>query len=823
MPVTSNTTARLCAFVTVMLVTACQQTKPPPSEQELLTSHPPAAGVDNCSALVPDWLDKMAAQERRILPADCKLLSDASLFSWGEPRDRMTTQGWSFFVKLRGGSVIVSRNNITGPRYLLDLQLQAGDYEWSVSYVNNRGITVPSNWRRFSVAAAAPSSSALAARAETLSNAKPMPDGNSQALAAAAKPRPRIVPSGSSYSAIAAAARGAEHLPVLNKLRGLSQYNLTRAIPAAPSTPSTAAELAKVQGDRAIWQTARGEREYIEMLALIGRLDGNAAMIANAKQRVLGLASWAPTGVSSEASNVQANREIYLALAIGIDMLWSELNSAERSAVTAALRSRLLQAAEGLKVLDRDPYDGHGINDVRWFHQALLLAVGLPGFPEAQTLLPRAWELSLFTLGAWGGEDGSFGNGIAYGWYSFVTAVPYVAAMRTITGVDLYQLESLRRAGEQLIAFTAPNIKQPSAFGDETETEELYAYYSSSYYRLHAQMTRSAQDAWYWQANPSSVSAPSNALIWQLLLLGADSSPLPKPQAPSQNAWFFPDAGLAAMHVNTAQSARTSLFFRSSHFGAYNHSHADQNSVVYVSQGKPLLVSSGYYPYYNSPHHRTVTRATRYKNALTFDGGIGQSENLSAATRPSEPVHSMDTAGELIRMETRGAISLVTGDATAAYRGYSTQNYTWTPLLSNAVRTVVMDRASGITLIYDWATSTSPRQWELNYHSPSPFTADASTVKASNGTASVCLDRYGPASSFAQTSDWQIAPEVARPAQSHGRFTMLSRSTELAHLTVLRDSCKLAPVQVSQQGTRIGVVIGNQAYNFDKRQTTLPP
>jgi hypothetical protein len=502
--------------------------------------------------------------------------------------------------------------------------------------------------------------------------------------------------------------------------------------------------------------------------------------------------------------------------------LWDSLSANERSLIGSSLRNRIMQAVEALAYLEREPYESHRLTNVRGLNQALMLAVGLPNFPEAQALLARLWDFSKFTLGAWGDKDGSFGNGIAYGWYAFVNTVPYVAAVRTITGIDLYQLDYLRRAGEQLIAFTPPNLNQPSAFGDGAETADHYVNYASNYYRLHAQMTRDPVDAWYWQVNQNNLTRVNEPLIWQALMLGIDASAQPRPQAPSKNDWFFPDAGLSAMHVNAAQSARTSVFFRSSRFGAFNHSQADQNSLAYTSKGLPLLVGSGYYPYYDSPHHKTVTRATRYKNALTFDGGFGQAESLVDATKPTAPLHSMDASGKLLRTETKGALSVVTGDATLAYRATSPNTGNWSPLLNNAVRSVVLDRANGITLIYDWATSSKTRRWELNYHSPNAFIADASTVKASNGTASVCLDRYGPASSFAQTMAWDIAPEVSQPAQAHGRFTVLTPSTELAHLTVLRDGCKLLPLQVQQLGTRIQVTLGAQTISFDQRNVALP-
>ncbi len=815
------------ALPLVLALAACQQTRPTQPEQDLLTQHPPASGLPaeptaSCPSLPPDWLQAMPAHQRRILPEDCQRLSSTPLFSWGEAPDRQAGSPWSFSLRSKGGSIIYSRSDISEPRLAVRQVLAAGDYEWAVSYRNTRGQVTPTQWRRFQIEA--PARTALAGRVSASASTTSLPEGQEITAGVMAKARPRLLPAGSSFAKIATAAQAPDHLPVFNRLRGLANAYLARPIPAVPPTPATQAELLKLRDDNNIVSIVRTEREYIEVLSLIGKLDNVPAMTVNAKQRVLSLANWAPTGVSSETVNVQGNRELYLALAIGLDMLWQDLSSQERQQVTIALRARLIQAVDSLAVLDTDPYNPHRVNNLRWLSQALLLAAGLPGFPEGAALLTRVWDLSQFAFDAWGDKDGSFGNGIAYGWYSMVSTVPYVAAVRTITGLDLYQhLDYLRRAGDQMLAFTPPQHRQISPFGDEAENDSLYSNYAPHVFRLHAQMTRDPVDAWYWRADPNSMRYPSRVLIWQLLLLGADNRPLPAPQPPRQNSWFFPGGGLAAMHMDASLSARTSVFFRSSRFGAYNHSHADQNAVVYVSQGQPLLISAGYYPYYNSPHHRAVTRATRYKNALTIDGGIGQGELLNSQGRPPEPLRTMEATGALIHSEVRGTLSVVSGDATPAYRAYDNLSYRWVPLLSNAVRSVVMDRNSGTTLIYDWATSAQARQWELNYHSPQPFNADASTVRASNGSASVCLDRYGPASSFSQTTAWDVAPEAARPAQSHGRFTLLNRSTELVHLTVLRDGCRTVPLQVGQQGSRITVVIGSQTISFDKRQTTLAP
>ncbi|MDN3545609.1 heparinase II/III family protein [Kinneretia asaccharophila] len=816
----------------VLLLSACQQTRP--VEPDTVLSESPAAAGTDCTASPADWLSSMPAQQRRILPADCSSASPgALLFSWGSPGDRNGSIPFGFTVRSRGGAQVMSRSDLSAPRFILEQGLPAGDYEWAVSYTNQRGVSSSSQWRRFRVEApvmaaamlatdGSSNSKALSARSAQAAPQQAIPDGATLSHTITGKARPRLLPAGSSFAGIAAASRTPENVAVLDSLRASARFALSQPLPAAPLAVVNPTALQVSQLERSVHQTSRSQRAYIETLSVIGRIDNNAAMLASAKQRLMALASWAPDGVSGEKINDHANREIYLALATGIDLIWDSLTATERAQITASLRTRTMQASEALAYLDREPYESHRLTNVRGINQALLLAAGMPGFPEAQGLLARNWDLSRFTLGAWGDKDGSFGNGIAYGWYAFINTVPYVAAVRSITGVDLYQLPVLRRAGEQLIAFTAPHHRQPSAFGDGAEVADHYVNYASNYYRLHAQMTRDPVDAWYWQVNPANLSRTNEPQIWQLLMLGVDSSPLPRPQAPTRNSWFFPDAGLAAVHSNSAQSARSSLFFRASRFGAFNHSHADQNSLVYVSQGQPLLINAGYYPYYNSPHHKSVTRATRYKNALTFDGGFGQSESRLGATRPSDPLHSMDASGELLRAEERGQLTLLTGDATLAYRAVNPATGTWVPLLNNAVRSVVVDRANGLVFVYDWATSTTPRRWELNYHSPNAFSADAATVRASNGSASVCLDRHGPASSFAQTMAWDVAPEVSQPAQAHGRFTLLNPTTELAHLTVLREGCRIQPLQVQQQGTRIQVTLGAQTVVFDKRSVSVP-
>jgi hypothetical protein len=805
---TASTTRLACAAA--LLLAGCQQPKPPQVDLDALHADPPASGTGSCPVLASDWLSLLPAQQRRNEPAHCSQHGGTPLFAWGEPRDRQTGSAYAFSLRQAGGAVLQSRSGLAEPRLRLAQSLPAGDYEWAVSYTAATGSAQTTQWRRFSLSAP-----------DGQARPHDLIDGSLLAAQVAARARPRMLAAGSSFDTLRSAAQQAEHLPALTLLRKRANAALNASLPAAPAAPALGANaLAQAQSLAALVQTARSERLQLEALATLARLDGNASQLAAAKRRLLALAAWPAAGSTSEAGASEANRELTLALAQGLDLLWNDLSSSERSQVSAPLRERLMQTSKALALLDREPFHGPSLLNLRAHTQALLLAAGLPGFPEAQTLLASAWELHRHSLQTWG-YDGNLGPAIAQGWEQFASATELAAAVRTVAAVNLYSLSVQRRSAEQLIAFTPAGQPQGPAFGDGTEARDPYERHSAAL-RLHAQQGRDLAAIWYWQARAGNVGSPTDASIWQLLLLGVDRNPLPTGSATLANDWFSSQAGLAALHNDVRRPDRSSVYFRSSRFGSYGAAQAEQNALVYVSQGQPLLVNAGSTPFPGSPHHRS-TRAARYKNTLSVDGGLGQAEPNAGATRPGDPLATMDAGGALIRTQSSGNYAAVSGDASAAYRAVDSARNAWTPLLTNAVRSVVMDKANGLTFVYDWASSAQPRQWELNWHAPNAFVADAATVRASNGGASVCIDRHGPATQFSQTSAWDVPPETAQAPTAHGRFSTLARSAEFAHLSVLREGCRSASLQVQQNGTQISVLVnGRDTLQFDRRALSLP-
>ena len=113
------------------------------------------------------------------------------------------------------------------------------------------------------------------------------------------------------------------------------------------------------------------------------------------------------------------------------------------------------------------------------------------------------------------------------------------------------------------------------------------------------------------------------------------------------------------MHSDITSAARTSVYFKSSPYGAYNHSHGDQNSIVLYSGGKPLLIEAGYQDYYGSPLVNNWYRQTKAHNAVKYDGQVGQ--------LVSGNTENLVRNGKITAFSTTPNMDFVEGDAQPAY------------------------------------------------------------------------------------------------------------------------------------------------------------
>jgi hypothetical protein len=254
------------------------------------------------------------------------------------------------------------------------------------------------------------------------------------------------------------------------------------------------------------------------------------------------------------------------------------------------------------------------------------------------------------------------------------------------------------------------------------------------------------------------------------------------------------------MHSDLADRGRTSIYFKSSPYGSFNHSHADQNSFVIHAQGRVLAADSGYYDYYESPHWTNWYKQTRAHNAITFDGGQGQA------------IQRLDASGRVTHFETHEGYDVANGDATAAYGG----------ALTRALRTIVYVRP-GSLLVYDLLESRVPRSWEWNLHALSSFQA------ASDGRVEVAVDGVrlcarpldGAAMDFSQREGFDTPPSGDYPRQWHGVWRVREKSSSAHFLFLLSVGCEQPETAVTQSGATVSVTLPGVRVSFDEQGRAL--
>jgi hypothetical protein len=92
-------------------------------------------------------------------------------------------------------------------------------------------------------------------------------------------------------------------------------------------------------------------------------------------------------------------------------------------------------------------------------------------------------------------------------------------------------------------------------------------------------------------------------------------------ESPGNMLQVFQDAGWAAVRTSVeAPEDDTAFIFRSSPYGAWSHSHSNNNDFIIHVGGKIMAMPSGYYDGYGSNHHAHWIWHTRSHNCLTLSG-----------------------------------------------------------------------------------------------------------------------------------------------------------------------------------------------------------
>lgn len=700
----------------------------------LAAALPLAARGQNCTpSQASDWLAAvpMSASSAQIRPADCATVTQTPPdFSWPDMDPAAQYQVTVFYPDGRARTLPAPQNWINW-----DEVLPAGDYSWQVQATTPSG-SQTSAARRFSVASGAVSFL--------------VPDWATLFGRAAAKPHPRALPDPATAQAMID-----QRQPGIAMLIATVNGALADPVPAEPTSGSV--------NDVAV--LAQDECRRMLDAALAWLVTSNQAYLTDAGRRAQNLAAWDPHGITGYAAEDSTGSLIAAALALTYDWLYPWIGPGQASQLQAAILARATDMYND--IIGRRPrvavfpYDAHASETLIYLAVISVLLAG--DVPQAETGVRDTLPLALNWISPWGGEDGGYGNGSAYAyWDTGSRLVPWYI-LRWVVGVDVAQKAWVRNWA-QFISYFNPPGSPAGLFGDGSELalNEAWARYAKAY----ALFAPSPLARWY----AAQLSGEDPSALELLLAPPADSTAASYP-AGTPDAALLPSIGWVAMHSSLQDPGRVSVYFKSSPYGSYNHSHADQDGFVVYAGGQPLAINSGFFDGYMTPHWWQWYKQTRAHNAITFDGGQGQvvfeQTGQLGAGRISGYLHNVD-------------YDIAQGDATQSYGG----------ALTLAQRSLIYLRPN-LIVVYDKLASAIERQWEWNIHALAPATANSDTrISIAYNGQSLCVDLLaGPGMRFSQTNQFTVNPSGTWFPEWHGAFVTTQPSAAAEIIALLRVGC----------------------------------
>ena len=673
----------------------------------------------------------------------------------------------AYVLEVRKGNTVVATHTTTRNMWLPSSALATGIYTWRVRPSHNN------DW-----------SSARMFIVDASSKTFIVPEVADLRSRVLNKSRSRALPSNFATSSTWSPEIRAQRQPALDRL--LASVKASIPVPVVSDAAWTL---------RGIPQTAAQSAQFSEISSKVGvitnqvenatvayRVTGDVAMLNEAIKRGDELTMLDPTGATGYETQDQVSRQIALVLAKGLDMMWNKLDAQRRAKWLATIRARMIPLYTDLAAnngrMDQYPLDSHGQEALGFL--ALTSTLVLGEVPEADQWFDFSVRNYAHSIFAWSGPEGGFANGSAYGQFLTYNITRLWPHLKEATGLNLYEKPWSLGFANWMMHFLPPGAPG-HVFGDQHETPLYPEQLKEFVTRL-----KTKQAAWY-AANLTGTETPLSVLLQE--------NPVPSstvaPEAPP-NAAVYPSIGWVAMHSDIKNRNRTSVYFRSSPYGTYNHSHGDNNGLVIDSAGKRLLIEAGYQDYFASPLGSSWYRQTKAHNSVTFDGGTGQLIN--------DGINNLTRTGKITAFSTSSALDYTEGDATAAYGG----------LLTSFTRKVWYLRGQDAVVVRDSLTSTTARSFEWNMHGAGPMLAENPTsVKITNGTATLCLRSLTSDGRVAFQTRTGAAPQAGK-VETHGAF--VRSADQKAEFIVLLDvGCKRPSVSLTTTSTGRTLKVGTQS------------
>ena len=669
-----------------------------------------------------------------------------------------------------GGAVVFATDPQRSTAYAHGQTLEAGEYAWQVVYLGEAGRALGvSRTRRFSLdAGVAP---------------LPMPDVG-QLRQRLSGVRPRLFLAGNRAREIkeAVAAGGVNWWRPFIEAADAAVAEQSYAEPAGyPDGKFT------VDDWHRIYTPGKAGSAHAARAALAWRLTGDGKYLEAARRWMLTLASWDPRGSTSHGvkqpnggeGNDEASMPILERMAMAWDWAGDQLRPEERVKVLAAMTERGNQVLEVLRQQDfhSRPYSNHEGRVLAFLGLAGLSFLG--DIPEAEKWLDYVVRSYLTSYPPWGSDHGGWAQGISY-WslYNYYHTT-FIEALRSVTETDILRRPFYRNTGYFFLYFQPPYATR-GAFGDggERGPEEsqqvtvgrLAEAFDDPVLRWRAQTAPAGGDDWrQWMRGGDKWRQWMIEDVGGVLGAGRSAGRRPaRPPSELDGSRYMADIGWAAMH-SALGDAKNDVWalFKSSRFGSFGHSHADQNTFQLNAYGRPLLIDSGYYPSFGSAHHILWTRQTQAHNGILVNGR-GQPSSTWAA------------GGRIESFDRHGPLTVVRGQAAGAYNVAQPEGVTrlWkklltvpVPLMSPKVesfeRTLafVASKTRPVLVVLDYVTTDKPATFDWLLHAANRMQADArsGTVRVADSGARLVVRLVSSRPvEFFQTDRFTVPPEASQ-------------------------------------------------------------
>jgi len=536
----------------------------------------------------------------------------------------------------------------------------------------------------------------------------------------------------------------------------------------------------------------RGLLREAETIALIAWITGNPDLHAPARDRlwtVLEAEDWVvdvhkPLRVDLTVAGIAAG------LATAYDWLFHALTPDEEQYVEQMLLERAIRPFVEIAATQGEWWTQctHNWNSVICGEMGIAILVLCENFPQVQQGLELALK-GVLTVLDHAGEDGSYPEGVGYWGYGIGEAARFAAALKRVTGVDLFTHPYLRVTGEWALDMYTPD-------------DGCFNFEDCSNHRpnpwLMALLAREYQDPRYqWLAarkpQPSSVE----------YFLFYDPHLAPDPPILWPTAGYYPAIETVALRSGWEDKAT----YFGLHAGAttVNHAHLDVGTFLLVGRGQRLVTEPGVWPYdhphgFFDPQERRwdwEANATLGHNTVLVDGQ-GQ-------------VYTEGAVGRIVHTEFRDPVDVVVCDLTPAYGGR----------LARFVRYAVFLKPDGVLLIDDLAVEGQSKfEWLLHYETGTQVTIEDTRWHLERGPAVLTgewlgLDRaegyvLTQAERTAHYTDWRDGSPQA-PAHRYLSLASLHRIPEWLVATLLwvhdADAVRPPEATLTREGDKVQVEV----------------